>query len=196
MGVATHRFCWAVSWLSIRVRDDRDITYAITGTSENAIDGDGAITYTGTGFNYDDTAALEADGWTLSTNGEPHTRTLSVTATSGDNSTDSVTQSVTINLTNEIELAFIFDTGERAYTGSLAENLDGQTDAVDIVAVEAVASDDASRSVTYALDDASETLGFRIDADTGAITYEGEALDYDTATERSFALPSQRPAGR
>ena len=66
----------------------RDITYTLTGHADFAIDGDGAITYTGTGFDYETVQA--ADGWDV--NGTDPTLTLSVTATSdGEQETADVT---------------------------------------------------------------------------------------------------------
>ena len=165
---------------------DRDITYAITGHADFAIDGNGAITYTGTGFNYDDTAALEADGWTLGTNGEPHTRTLSVTATSGDNSTDSVTETVTISLTNVNELTL----GDGEYNKFLVN--EGTVKGTVVGKIEANDLTDTDRAINYEIinGDSTPLAAQFVINDMGEISYNGDEpiADFETGSWGPAAL--------
>ena len=91
-----------------------------------------------------------------------------------------------------IDLAFT----ATSYSFNLAENDAGNDGtAVQIGTITARDNNNASRAdITYALG-GTDASSFRIDPNSGAITYIGAALNYEAATKKSFALTVTASAG-
>ena len=159
------------------------------------IDGNGVISYSGTGFDFETDSNI----------------TLTVVATNGD---DRAETKVTIQLTDvdetptnptdpgngnnngggstvtDPEIVLMFDEGND-YSLELDENTTGG----EVGTITARDNNNASRTdITYALGGA-DASSFRIDPNSGAITYIGAALNYEAATKKSFALTVTASAG-
>ena len=140
--------------------DDGDsvIAYSLTNPVAGvSIDADtGALTYTGSGFNHENTASYSFD----------------VVATSGSKT---VTQSVTLTV-NDVDEGPVFDNTTDLTTASasltLNENHGGKTFAADLTATDAEGD-----NITYSL--SSTLTGLSINSTTGVVSYSGEHMDQD-----------------
>ena len=80
--------------------------------------------------------------------------------------------------------AFVFPSGQTAYAFTLTENADGSSTAIAVGTVEATDAD--AETVTYSIEAGNTGDVFAIDASTGAITYGGAGVDFETTP--SFSL--------
>ena len=157
--------------------DGDAVTYSLDDASVRtgfAIDANsGEITYTGTGLDRE----------------EDTSHSLVVTATSsGGTATHTVT--VTVNNVNE---APVFDDGAPT-EGTIAENQDGSSTAIDIVTV--TATDPEGHTVSYSLDATSTSNGFAINASSGDITYTGSGFDLENdATTYTLTVTATASGG-
>ena len=132
----------------------------------------GAITYTGEGLNREDASSY----------------TLTVTATS---SGGTATHTVTVTVT-DVNEAPVFD-ADAPTTGTIAENQDGSSPAIDIVSV--TASDAEGDTITYSLDATSIANGFAINASSGDITYTGSGFDHETTSTYTLTVTATSSGG-
>ena len=158
----------AVPLMTVEATDgdgDSVITYSLTNPVAGvSIDTDtGDLTYTGSGFNHENTASYSFD----------------VVATSGSNT---VTKAVTLTVNDVDENAPVF-TSTSPVSLSIDENDTAETFSP---AFEAMDADGTNNTVTYSLDTDAPT-GFSITADTGVLSYADSAgLDAETATSHVF----------
>ena len=158
----------AVPLMTVEATDgdgDSVITYSLTNPVAGvSIDTDtGDLTYTGSGFNHENTASYSFD----------------VVATSGSNT---VTKAVTLTVNDVDENAPVF-TSTSPVSLSIDENDTAETFSP---AFEAMDADGTNNTVTYSLDTDAPT-GFSITVDTGVLSYADSAgLDAETATSHVF----------
>ena len=133
------------------------VTYSIAGDPEDwAILEDGKLCYIGTGVDYEMGSSIDLE--------------IVATSTGADGTETSVSQMVTVMVGDVQESDAEFnDVGTLSIEENQAMGMVGSVTAMD-------AEDDP---VTYRLADGSHA-GFSIDEMTGAISYEGDGLDYET----------------
>ena len=133
------------------------VTYSIAGDPEDwAILEDGKLCYIGTGVDYEMGSSIDLE--------------IVATSTGADGTETSVSQMVTVMVGDVQESDAVFnDVGMLSIEENQAMGMVGSVTAMD-------AEDDP---VTYRLADGSHA-GFSIDEMTGAISYEGDGLDYET----------------
>ena len=133
------------------------VTYSIAGDPDDwAILEDGKLCYTGTGVDYEMGSSIDLE--------------IVATSTGADGTETSVSQMVTVMVGDVQESDAMFnDVGMLSIEENQAMGMVGSVTAMD-------AEDDP---VTYRLADGSHA-GFSIDEMTGAISYEGDGLDYET----------------
>ena len=133
------------------------VTYSIAGDPEDwAILEDGKLCYIGTGVDYEMGSSIDLE--------------IVATSTGADGTETSVSQMVTVMVGDVQESDAVFnDVGTLSIEENQAMGMVGSVTAMD-------AEDDP---VTYRLADGSHA-GFSIDEMTGAISYEGDGLDYES----------------
>ena len=131
----------------------------------------GTITYVGTGENFEGRASF----------------TLTVQASDGDLSTRTT---VKVNVTDVNEAPKFASDG---YSFTLAENADGNGDAIAIGTVSAT-DPDANNTVRYSIVSGNDANLFEIDDETGAITYVGNGENFE-ADNADFTLTVQASDG-
>ena len=143
------------------------ITYSIEGDPADwSIDSNGALSYTGAGVDYETNASVDL--------------TIVATSLGGDGTQESVTQDVTVMITNQHDLEF----GDHQLV-SLNELTSGATTAVSLGNVVATDADEGD-AVSFSLDglavgaDGVLFPGFAIDAVSGEITYSGQGIRHST----------------
>ncbi len=135
------------------------ITYSINEGTPFEIDSDGAITYTGSGEDYES---------------ETKQHDLKITASDG---VRDATVDVTVKINNQDDNVLVFK--ESSYTFGVNENLNGSSNPVKVGTVEADDADGEDYNVTYSIS-VGDTNKFNINSSTGVITYIGEGEDYET----------------
>ena len=167
----------AVGTVSATDADAGDtVAYSITAGNTGgvfAIDGSsGAITYTGTGEDYESFT----DDPMVDNDGPAFAYVLTVQASDG---TASATVAVTVSVTNVNEAPAF---GEDSYGFDLSENADGSSTAVAVGTVSATDAD-AGDTVAYSITAGNTGGVFAIDGSSGAITYTGTGEDYEGFTD-------------
>ncbi len=106
---------------------------------------------------------------------------ITIKSSDGTNTTD---QNVTINVTDENDVAQVFTSGA---TGSGAENINDTTVVYTAATTDA---DTTGETITYSLTDNAGGL-FEINSSTGEVTLaSGQSLDYETATSHNITIQS------
>ena len=141
------------------------VTYYINDDTLFKIDSStGAITYTGSGEDY-----------------ESNTKQYNLEITAGDGLSNT-TANVTINI-NNIDETPVFK--KDSYTFSINENVNASSNPVNIGTVEATDVDE-NDEIIYSIS-VGDTNKFNISSSTGAMTYIGEGEDYETFP-RNYSL--------